>query len=95
MVTKGTGAAHARASSALAAVLRQGVQYAISVVFARLLWPAGKVVTQSIMTGLIVAAEVIILILFGPRWLAAAPILSVPALAGIFWPMLKTCRTAR
>ncbi len=39
------------------------------------------------MAGLAITSDLVVLILFGSEWLPAAPILSVLALAGIFWPM--------
>jgi O-antigen/teichoic acid export membrane protein len=44
-------------------------------------------ITLPVMAGLAVASDLVILILFGPVWLPAAPILSVLAIAGFFWPM--------
>jgi O-antigen/teichoic acid export membrane protein len=44
-------------------------------------------VNLPVMAGLAITSDLVILILFGPKWLAAAPILSVLAIAGIFWPM--------
>lgn len=44
-------------------------------------------VNLPIMAGLATTADLVILILFGSTWLPAAPILSVLAIAGIFWPM--------
>ncbi len=40
-----------------------------------------------VMAGLAVTSDLVILILFGAEWLPAAPILSVLAVAGIFWPL--------
>jgi O-antigen/teichoic acid export membrane protein len=44
-------------------------------------------VNLPIMVGLSLTSDLVILNLFGPAWASAAPILSVLALAGIFWPM--------
>jgi O-antigen/teichoic acid export membrane protein len=44
-------------------------------------------VNLPVMTGLAITSDLVIAILFGPKWVAAAPILSVLAIAGIFWPM--------
>lgn len=39
------------------------------------------------MTGLALLSDLVIRVLFGPRWLPAAPILSILALGGIFFPL--------
>lgn len=39
------------------------------------------------MFGLMVTAENVVLVLFGEKWLPAAPILQVLCLAGVFWPL--------
>jgi O-antigen/teichoic acid export membrane protein len=44
-------------------------------------------VNLPIMVGLSLTSDLVILNLFGAAWAPAAPILSVLALAGIFWPM--------
>lgn len=43
--------------------------------------------TLPVMAGLAITSDLVILILFGPNWLPAAPLLTVLALAGIFWPL--------
>lgn len=44
-------------------------------------------VNLPVMGGLAISSDLVVMILFGPIWLPAAPILSVLALAGIFWPL--------
>lgn len=44
-------------------------------------------VNLPLMVGLAITSDLVIAVLFGPQWLAAAPILSVLAIAGIFLPM--------
>jgi O-antigen/teichoic acid export membrane protein len=45
------------------------------------------VLNLPMMVGLAITSDLVILILFGAEWASAAPILSVLALAGIFWPL--------
>jgi O-antigen/teichoic acid export membrane protein len=59
-------------------LLRETVKKALQV---------SMLVNLPIMVGLSLTSDLVILNLFGSAWAPAAPILSVLALAGIFWPM--------
>ena len=45
------------------------------------------IVNTPMMLGLAVVAETLILVLFGEKWLSAAPIIQVLCIGGIFWPI--------